>query len=134
MDIATHTFTFREDTIDCVGTKRAINDLINYFRLHLEKGINIRIFLKRIVDNHVYAYASKDQRRKSKSPTSLLINEYLRKNGLLMDPKTYYDAMFLYQPEVVSKAVGVPIDELNKNLSDYWLSKFGEVNSDEEKK
>lgn len=134
MDIATHTFQFREDTIDCVGTKKAINDLINYFRLHLQEGINIRIFLKRIVDNQVYAYASQDQRRKSKSPASLLINEHLRKNGLLMDPKTYYDAMFLYHPEVVSKAVGVPIDELYKNLSNYWPSKFGEVNSDDEVK
>lgn len=132
MDIATHTFIIRKDTIDCVGTKRAINDLINYFKLHLEEGINIKIFLKRIVDNHVYAYASPDQRRKS--PASLLINEFLRKNGLLMEPKTYYDAMFLYQPEVVSKAVGVPMDELYKNLSDYWPSKFGEVNSDEEEK
>lgn len=132
MDIATHTFIIRKDTIDCVGTKRAINDLINYFKLHLEEGINIKIFLKRIVDNHVYAYASPDQRRKS--PASLLINEFLRKNGLLMEPKTYYDAMFLYQPEVVSKAVGVPMDELYKNLSDYWPSKFGEANSDGKEK
>lgn len=122
----TEAFKFPALTIFCYGESRAVNMLIQYFRINTagKKRMDINLFLPRFVAAGVEAYAEGNN-IKGKTDAKRF-NKYFEDNGILLTEEKHLDMMFYWNTDKMCKALEISADERQAMLEEIDAKYFAD--------